>query len=233
MNLLRSLGLSSLLLSSNLWAVGNLEVPQSGSIVSGIGVISGWQCDASDIAVEIDGGVIGSAPAGGARSDTQFVCGDTDNGFTMVINWSSLGDGTHTVRVYADGVEFASVAVDVVTLGTSFLTNASGYFSLSDFPEAGNITDIKWSEPVQNFVVSNTLPVDEWCSGDVVIIEDEDHTLDETVACVGSESLAASSVTVGSGANVHYYAPIVTLGNNFQVVVGGFFRITGAPVKPL
>ena len=99
------------------WAQATLENPQPGSFQSGVGVISGWACDAQTIEVSFDGGPRLKAGVGTIREDTRGVCGDTDNGFGLLYNWNLLGDGPHTVTAYADGVEFARVTVTVTTLG--------------------------------------------------------------------------------------------------------------------
>ena len=45
------------LLLSPAWALASaLEIPGDGATVSGIGVISGWKCDAGDITVSFDDG---------------------------------------------------------------------------------------------------------------------------------------------------------------------------------
>lgn len=86
---------------------------------SGIGLISGWVCEANEVLVRITSvlywrdsketeflGSKGrrimdipfawhdlSAGYGTERFDTQEVCGDTDNGFSLLINWNNLVGG--------------------------------------------------------------------------------------------------------------------------------------------
>ena len=133
---------------------GVLENPQPASFQSGIGVISGWICSANVVEIEFDGGVRFEAAYGTSRADTAEVCGDTNNGFSLLFNWNLLGDGKHTVRVLADGDEVASVPVTVTTLGLGeFPTGLSGMFTLVDFPAAGDETDIQWQQSQQNFVI--------------------------------------------------------------------------------
>ena len=48
-------------------------------------------------------------------------CGDADNGFGTTFNWNRLGDGTHNLRAFADGAEFANVNFTVTTLGEEYL----------------------------------------------------------------------------------------------------------------
>ncbi len=52
------------------------------------------------------------------RRDTTSVCGDSKNGFVLPFNWNLLGEGTHTARAFADGVEFDSATFTVTTRGT-------------------------------------------------------------------------------------------------------------------
>ena len=85
--------------------------------------------------------------------DTQPVCGDSNNGFGLLVNWNNLGDGQHPVRALVDGVEFARTTVQVTTLGVKFLQGARGTFELPNFPTAGKETTIQWAESLQNFVI--------------------------------------------------------------------------------
>ena len=134
-----------------------LENPQPDSFQSGIGVISGWVCDASHIEIEFNNDAANrwQAGYGTRRTDTQGVCGDTDNGFGLLYNWNKLGDGVHTVRVFADGSEFAQASVIVTTLGAEFRTDIGGEFPISDFPTAGTDSVLRWQEAQQNFVITD------------------------------------------------------------------------------
>ena len=69
-----------------------LENPSSASFQSGIGVISGWACNAQAIVIELNGRPM-QAAYGTVRDDTLDVCGDTDNGFSLLWNWNNLGAG--------------------------------------------------------------------------------------------------------------------------------------------
>ena len=84
-----------------------LENPAPNSFQSGIAAISGWACEAQNITIELNG-VPYRAGYPTTRPDTQGVCGDTDNGFSLLWNWNNLGPGTHTVRALLDGQEFAN-----------------------------------------------------------------------------------------------------------------------------
>ena len=129
-----------------------LENPQPASFHSGLGVISGWVCAATRVDVEIDGRVLRAAHGIG-RADTRPVCGDTNNGFALLINWNLLGTGTHRLRALADGIEFANVAFVVTTLGTEFLRGVDAAYDLLDFPSPGQQVTILWVQSLQNFVI--------------------------------------------------------------------------------
>ena len=137
-----------------------LENPRPGSFQSGLGVISGWVCEAEEITIEFENGVTGevsstTASYGTSRPDTADVCEDDgNNGFGLLHNWNRLGAGTHTVRALADGVEFANATITVSTLGGEFVTGLGGEFSLTDFPSTGQVTGIEWEESLQNFVIT-------------------------------------------------------------------------------
>ncbi len=135
-----------------------LENPTPNSFQSGIGVISGWACNATTIEIAFNDGPLQEAAYGTSRGDTQATCGDTDNGFGLLFNWNLLGDGIHTVRALADGVEFASLTVIVTTLGKEFLHGASGTLPLSDFPDAGASRTLRWQPSQQNFVLTDGSP---------------------------------------------------------------------------
>ena len=135
--------------------LGALENPLDGSFQSGAGLFSGWVCDALRVDLEIDGTALFEAAYGTSRGDTIGVCGDTNNGFALLTNWNLVGEGTHTVRALADGVEFASGTFTVATLGTEFLSGASGAYSLSDFPQPGQNVVVTWQQAAQNFVITD------------------------------------------------------------------------------
>ena len=142
-------------------AQAQLGNPQPGSAQSGIGVISGWACEAQQIEIEFNNESANRwrAGTGTTRPDTQAVCGDTDNGFGLLYNWNRLGDGTHTVRAFADGVEFAHVVVIVTTLEDEFRQDASGDFPVTDFPTPGTSLTLRWQQALQNFVLTDGRPV--------------------------------------------------------------------------
>ncbi len=134
--------------------IGTLENPLSGSFQSGIGLFSGWVCDALRVEIEINGGARLKAAYGTSRGDTVGRCGDSNNGFALLFNWNLLGNGRHTVRALADGVEFDRATFTVTTLGTEFLTGTGASYTLDDFPRAGQRVRVEWQEASQNFVMT-------------------------------------------------------------------------------
>ena len=127
--------------------------PSLGSAQSGVSAISGWACEAEEIIIELNGVPL----PGGLRHDQagypRSVCGDTDNGFSLLWNWNNLGPGTHTVRALIDGVEFANTTVRVTTFGEPFLRGVSGTFPIPDFPRPGENKRLRWEQSLQNFVI--------------------------------------------------------------------------------
>ena len=134
--------------------VGFLENPGPSSFHSGIGVLSGWICDAVVVEIVLDDLPPQEAGYGTERLDTAGVCGDEDNGFGLLFNWNRLGDGEHTVRVLADGDEFGRATFTVTTLGVEFLRGVQGEWIVQDFPSLGEEVRLVWQEASQNFVIA-------------------------------------------------------------------------------
>ena len=133
---------------------GVLENPEPMSSQSGIGTISGWVCAASEVTIEINGQAQ-FAGYGAERLDTATECGDTDNGFGLLLNWNRLGNGEHSVVAKADGVELGRVTVRVTTLGAEFRRGLNGrHYTLEDFPSPGEMVRVQWQEATQNFVIT-------------------------------------------------------------------------------
>ena len=132
--------------------VGALENPGDGADKSGVGLISGWACNANEIVVKVDDVEI-KAGYPSIREDTLDVCGDMNNGFGVLYNWNRFEPGTHTVTAYADGEEFASANFTTTHLGAEFVTGAEGVWQLANFPEQGTTTHVRWVEAIQNLVI--------------------------------------------------------------------------------
>ena len=136
---------------------GYLENPGPDSFQSGVGVLSGWVCEAEVVEIELNG-IPQEAAYGTERLDTAGVCGDTDNGFGLLFNWNLLGDGDHTVVAFVDGVELGRASVTVTTLGQEFLRNVTGTCEAEDFPVVGETVTLMWQQNSQNFVITEGSP---------------------------------------------------------------------------
>ena len=131
---------------------GYLENPGAASFQSGIGLISGWTCDAEEVEITLNGEPQ-EAAYGTARLDTEAVCGDADNGFGLLFNWNLLGDGEHEVVALVDGVELDRATVTVTTLGAEFLRDVTGTCTAADFPTMDETVTLAWQQTQQNFVI--------------------------------------------------------------------------------
>ena len=145
----------------SLWAQSVFENPQPGSFQSGVGVISGWVCDAEQIDIVFNPGTAKEetwrAGYRTTREDTESVCNDINNGFGLLFNWNLLGAGQHTVSARADGMEFGSAIFTVTTFDTEFLEDVSGEFVVEGFPTEGNQITLAWQQSLQNFVIQGDM----------------------------------------------------------------------------
>ena len=175
------LSLLSVFSSHIVWAQGKgvLENPGPGSYQSGVGVISGWVCEAGRIEIvfnenEADRWRVGY---GTRRTDTQKECGDINNGFGLLFNWNMLGEGEHTVVAQVDGVEFGRATVTVTTVGEGeeeeFLQGVGGTFILPGFPNVKTAVQVQWQEAQQNFVIIAREPRDTEDGPKPLICEEE------------------------------------------------------------
>ena len=135
---------------------GYLENPGPNSFQSGIGVLSGWVCDAETVELAIGTAGRQVAAYGTERLDTQGACGDTANGFGLLFNWNLLGEGEHEVVAYVDGEELGRATVRVTTLGAEFLRDVEGECTVADFPMTGETVTLEWQQNSQNFVIIET-----------------------------------------------------------------------------
>ena len=133
---------------------GYLENPGPNSFQSGIGIISGWVCDAETVEIVIGDLAPQVASYGTERLDTEAACGDTDNGFGLLFNWNLLGDGTHPIVALVDEIELGRATVQVTTLGHEFLRGAEGACVVDDFSILGKKVTLEWQQNSQNFVIT-------------------------------------------------------------------------------
>ena len=151
------------LLLSPAWALANrLEIPGNGATMSGIGVISGWKCEAGDITVRLDEGDPIPTLYEFPRGDTSGICGDANNGFVTYFNWAILSDGEeHTAVAYDDGVEFSRSTFTVATLGEEFVVGAAGECTIPDFPAPGETATFKWNQSTQHLELAEIMGAPE------------------------------------------------------------------------
>jgi len=149
---------------------GALENPQPQRSESGIGVVSGWYCDASVIEIQFDDLAPIDAAYGTTREDTVGVCGDADNGFGLLWAYALLGEGQHTVRAFADGVEFASRTFQVHLLGEGFIRGLELKTELTSLA-LGKQFELSWEQSKQNFIVTH--------------VEDADFTAEDLLVALG------------------------------------------------
>ena len=138
-----------------------LDVPAPNTILSGIGVVHGWKCEAGTLTVRFNGGPSLPLAYGLSRPDTKHVCGDENNGFVSIMNWAELGDGRHTVVIYDDGVEVARRTFSVATMGEPFVRGAQKGIAVRDFPDEGDEVYIQWNQATQHFELFNFYPGEE------------------------------------------------------------------------
>ena len=131
-----------------------LESPAGGATLSGIGFISGWKCNASNITVTIDDGEHLPVAMHQDRADLliEKTCGATiRHGFIRQINWGYVGDGEHVVVAYDDGVEFDRATFMVGTTGEEFVEEADRRTVVNGFLVPGEIAVLEWNESTQHF----------------------------------------------------------------------------------
>ena len=147
------LALASLLASPAALPAAILESPAKQAVLSGIGFISGWKCDARNITVTIDGGAYLPVAMHQERGDLRAVCGTIQHGFIRQINWGLVGDGEHEAVAYDNGVEFDRATFSVGSTGAAFLKGAVRWQLLGNFPEPGETTVLEWNESTQHFEI--------------------------------------------------------------------------------
>jgi len=140
------------------WALFVFENPAPGSFQSGVTVFSGWVCDADDLRIVVDKADAPDetlVPAyGTSRGDTAAVCGDSNNGFGVLVNLNRFGEGERTAKFYIDD-ELVDTRTFTVTTPTDedFPQDLEGAFTLPDFPEDGDAIGILWQTGTQGFTI--------------------------------------------------------------------------------
>ena len=138
-----------------------LDIPGAGSTQSGVGVVSGWSCLGGHLEVEFseaDGTPIltDALPYGAYRPTTEDICGDTDNGFSMPMNWGRLGPGEKTLTLFVNGEARVTRNFSVTTFGQEFVTDAGGTCEITDLRDGQNATFV-WQQANQGLVLEESL----------------------------------------------------------------------------
>jgi hypothetical protein len=200
------------------FAQGSLENPVAGSTESGIGVISGWHCTASDITVTIDGASLGKAGSGTGRGDTAGICGRVDTGYSLLFNYNDLIPGSHSLSAYADGQLLETRQFNTVQSGGSaFVTGISKTAPVSDFPSSGRTATLQWSQAKQAFVVTGITEIGGGGNSAVDLSSLQGSysiTLNNSVSGSSCASLGETNGTDTVPANV------TTSGNNVTIITG-------------
>lgn len=150
-----------MLLAPPLASAATLGIPDDGTTLSGVGVISGWKCTAGELTIRFDGGPPIPLLYGAQRPDVldAGACAHDRVGFLTIMNWGELGDGTHTAVVYDDVVAFARSTFRVVTTGYAFLQHREGVCMAEDFPMPGDESRFIWNPATQHMEL---VSVREW-----------------------------------------------------------------------
>ncbi len=155
MSILLRLFVSVVLVAPSLIHAATLEIPGSGTTLSGIGVISGWKCTANgELTVRFDDGDALPLLYGSERTDVRDAgaCSSADVGFVAIWNWGNLDSGEHTAVAYDNGVEFARSTFTVVRASedSGFLPDVVAECTVPDFPDAGTNARFEWSTGTQH-----------------------------------------------------------------------------------
>ena len=92
---------------------------------------------------------------GTEREDTEGACGDINNGFSSLFNWSRLGSGERTARLIRNGEEIASSTFMVTAFDDDFVTEAEGMCTIPNFPDMGTNATFVWETSQQGLVLES------------------------------------------------------------------------------
>ena len=153
------------LLLSPAWAPASvLEIPADGATVSGIGVISGWKCDAGDITVSFDVGTTRF------RWYTGAIPGRYERGRLWMMTTTALwpsGTGGYSVMGSTPPSSMTmtwslpAATFSVVNFGQEFVTGAAGECTIEDFPSMGETATFAWNESTQHLELAEIMGAPE------------------------------------------------------------------------
>jgi len=148
------------------YIINNHETPEKNQLVSGIGLIRGWACEWFTknhyVQYQIDNEPKQDIPYGSERSDTSTRCSfprskDFPNGYGAVVNWNLYPPGEHRITIWIDGKEQSSRIFYIADYKQEFLVGIQHDVSITDFPETGITSHLKWSQANQNFIIVDTV----------------------------------------------------------------------------
>ncbi|MEP6702120.1 MAG: hypothetical protein ABJB04_03955 [Betaproteobacteria bacterium] len=241
MRMIRQAALAAgIALTPAVFAAGVIENPQPNSIETGITAITGWNCQANQITIQIDNGPQLVAPYGSLRGDTAQVCGgNTSTGFSYLLNYNTLPIGAHTIRAFADGVMFSTVTFNATNIAGEFLSGKTGEYYLNNFPGYGTRSRVTWQQSKQNFTITGTdamvAPIDGTFFGGITVTNsgcsDSSNNgsffeVDKFTVTFGANSAlqvtAANSATSCDYAGTAFYTP----NGGYITVSNGAFTCT-------
>lgn len=149
-----------------------IDVPQPGSVQSGIGLIHGWVCGGGPVAVEIDAQPFANVTADAPRWDVAQAfpeCGPA-TGFGLPMNWGNLAAGPHhlsangvevsfTVGGFGGYLEAAQVDFTLATLAPGF-DDTFWLYGVAVNGQENNLL-YRWEPSIQGLSVLSVEPVED------------------------------------------------------------------------
>lgn len=149
-----------------------IDVPQPGSVQSGIGLIHGWACGGGRVTVEIDDQPFATVTADAPRWDVASAfpeCGPS-SGFGLPINWGNLAAGPHhlsangvevsfTVGGFGGYLEAAQVDFTLATLAPGF-DDTFWLYGVAVNGQENNLL-YRWEPSIQGLSVLSVEPVED------------------------------------------------------------------------
>ena len=164
----------------------SIEEPVAGEVHMGVGNIRGWVVSSRGIEriwVYLDGKPIAEVPYGGSRADVASAFPDINSaltsGFSMSYNYSSLCEGSHTLEIVAETIDYDSISStvefqtigleqefiassEIIDLDTSALTATGEEIEVRNISIAGKYYNarLRWRTAEQGFEIVELEPLD-------------------------------------------------------------------------